>query len=38
MENAISANLQCGICIDIPVKAVITSPCQHLFCFGCLKK
>jgi hypothetical protein len=37
LAAAISTHLQCGICLDIPVKAVITSPCQHIFCFCCLK-
>ena len=28
--------VQCSICMDIIVKASISNPCGHIFCFSCL--
>jgi hypothetical protein len=37
LRDSIEENFRCGICIDIPVGACVTSGCNHLFCTVCLK-
>ena len=29
--------LQCAICFSVPLVPAMT-PCDHVFCYGCLKK
>jgi hypothetical protein len=37
LRGSIEDNIRCGICLELPISACLTSSCSHLFCQSCLQ-